>query len=225
QETGLDFSILVHVATALSTVIVFRKDIGQLLQQIFAGKREALMYAAMLIASAVPVAVVGLGFKDQLEALFEGRILLVGCMLLVTALLLYLTIRVKKHDKTISFKEALMMGLAQTVAILPGISRSGATIATALLMRVDKEEAARFSFLMVLIPIFGQALLDGIDFASGEAAWELDTGIAIAGFLAAFLSGLFACTAMLRIVKRGKLFYFSIYCAIVGLIAIITSLI
>lgn len=225
QETGLDFSILVHVATALSTVIVFRKEIGQLIRDMLSGKADALRYAGMLIVSAIPVAIVGLGFKDQIETLFEGKILLVGCMLLVTAVLLYLTIRVKKHDKTISFKEAILMGLAQTVAILPGISRSGATIATALLMRVDKEQAARFSFLMVLIPIFGQALLDGIDFAQGEAAWELDMGIAIAGFLAAFLSGLFACTAMLKIVKTGKLFYFSIYCAIVGLIAIVTALI
>ncbi|MFK7924741.1 MAG: undecaprenyl-diphosphate phosphatase [Bacteroidia bacterium] len=225
QETGIDFSILVHVATALSTVIVFRKEIGQLIREIFSGKAEALRYAAMLIVSAVPVALVGLGFQDEIEALFNGKIFLVGCMLLVTALLLYLTIRVKKHDKTISFKEAIMMGIAQTVAILPGISRSGATIATALLMRVNKEEAARFSFLMVLIPIFGKMLLDGIDFAKGEAAWELDPGIAIAGFLAAFLSGLFACTAMLRIVKTGKLFYFSIYCAIVGVIAIATALI
>ncbi|MEO0468766.1 MAG: undecaprenyl-diphosphate phosphatase [Bacteroidota bacterium] len=221
QEAGLDFSILVHIATALSTVIVFRHLIANLVLDIFRGDKKALQYAAMLILSAVPVAVVGLGFKDEVEALFNGRLALVGVALLVTAVLLFLTMRVKSSDRSITFGRALIIGIAQMFAIVPGISRSGSTIATALLMKVDREEAAHFSFLMVLIPIFGQAFLDGVDLLKGEAAWDLDTGVAVAGFLAAFLSGLLACTFMIRLVKRGKLYYFSIYCAIVGILAIV----
>lgn len=224
EDVGIDFSILVHIATALSTVIVFRKDIWSLLQDLLRGEKTALQYSGKLLLSAVPVGIVGLLFKDEIESLFDGDIVLVGFMLLITALLLFLTLRVKTHDREISFLDALVIGFAQTIAIMPGISRSGATIATALLLRVDKEKAARFSFLMVLIPIFGQAILDGKDFAMGDAAWDLAPGVAIAGFLAAFLSGLLACTAMLQIVKRGKLFYFSIYCVVVGIIAITVGL-
>ncbi|MEZ4826879.1 MAG: undecaprenyl-diphosphate phosphatase [Bacteroidia bacterium] len=224
QNVGIDFSILVHIATALSTVIVFRRDIAGLIMSIFRLDRESIEYAAKLILSAVPVGVVGLLFKDQLELLFEGRIILVGCMLIVTALLLFLTTRVRTSEKPVGFVEAIVIGFAQMVAILPGISRSGATIATALLLKVDRTQAAKFSFLMVLIPIFGQAFLDLLDMAKGEAAWSMDTGVALAGFLAAFISGLVACTFMLQIVRRGKLYYFSIYCVIVGLIAIVAGL-
>ncbi|MEZ4772835.1 MAG: undecaprenyl-diphosphate phosphatase [Bacteroidia bacterium] len=224
ENVGIDFSILVHIATALSTVIVFRKDIAQLLVSIIRLQREYIEYAAKLILSAVPVGIVGLAFKDELEVLFEGRIVLVGCMLLITALLLFLTTRVRTSEKPVGFGEAIIIGLAQMVAILPGISRSGATIATALLLKVDRSQAAKFSFLMVLIPIFGEALLDIVDMAKGEAVWSMGTDIALAGFLSAFISGLFACTFMLRIVKGGKLYYFSIYCVIIGIIAIIAGL-
>ncbi|RMG24443.1 MAG: undecaprenyl-diphosphate phosphatase [Bacteroidetes bacterium] len=225
QDVGIDFTILVHVATALSSVIVFRKDIVQ----IFAGllefrNNQALQYTLKLLVSAIPVAIVGLLFKDQVETLFGGNIILVGSMLLVTALLLFLTTRVQSEGKSINYVHAIIIGLAQMCAILPGISRSGATIATALLMNIDKEKAAKFSFLMVLIPIFGEALLDAKNVLEDPGLWSLSADITIAGFLASFFSGLFACTIMLRIVKQGKLYYFSIYCAIVGLLAIALGL-
>ena len=223
-EVGIDFSILVHIATALSTVIVFRQIIIDLILNILKFDRESLNYVGMLLVSSIPVGVIGLGFKDQLEVLFEGHLALVGAMLILTAILLYLTIRVKSSDKSVSYGTALIIGVAQMFAIMPGISRSGATIATALLLNIDKEKAARFSFLMVLIPIFGQGFLDGVDMIRGEAAWNLSTDVAVAGFLAAFISGLLACTAMLKIVKRGKLYYFSIYCVIVGIIAIVAGM-
>jgi undecaprenyl-diphosphatase len=138
EDVGLDFSILVHIATALSTVIVFRKIIFSLFKDLFNGQKDALAYTGKLLLSAVPVAVVGLLFKDEIESLFEGDIVLVGFMLLITALLLFLTIRVKVHDRNINWLDALVIGFAQTIAIMPGISRSGATFATALLLRVDK---------------------------------------------------------------------------------------
>lgn len=221
NDVGVDYSILVHVATALSTVIVFRKDIFEIFAGLFRAEGlAALHFPAKLILSAVPVAVVGLLFEKQIEQLFEGRIILVGTMLLVTAFLLYLTTRVTNSDREIGYKEALIIGVAQMFAIMPGISRSGATIATALLLKVDKARAARFSFLMVLIPIFGKALLDIKDMIEDPSLWSMAMDITVAGFLASFVAGLLACTLMLRIVKQGKLVWFSMYCVIVGLIAI-----
>lgn len=222
QDVGIDFTILVHIGTALASVMVFRREIFQLLKGMLEfNYNEHWQYALKLILSAVPVAIVGLFFKDQVEALFAGNMLLVGSMLLVTASLLLLTTLVKRTDQDVGWHHAILIGLAQTVAILPGISRSGATIAVALLLKVDRAKAAKFSFLMVLIPIFGQALLDGIDVIQDPSLWELPLGVTAVAFSAAFGSGLFACAWMLRIVKRGKLYYFSIYCLIVGLIAIL----
>lgn len=221
QDVGIDYTILVHVATALSSVIVFRKDIVQIFSGLFEFRNnQASQYTLKLFVSSIPVAVIGLLFKDQVEALFGGNIILVGSMLLVTALLLFLTTRVQSEGKSINFAHAFIIGLAQMCAILPGISRSGSTIATALLMNIDKEKAAKFSFLMVLIPIFGQAVLDIKDILEDPGLWSLGVDITIAGFLASFFSGLFACTIMLKIVKQGKLYYFSIYCTLVGLLAI-----
>lgn len=221
QEIGIDFTILVHVATALASVLVFRKDIVEIIAGLLDFKyNEAWEYSLKLIVSAIPVAIVGLFFKDQVESLFDGRLVLVGSMLLVTATLLFLTSLVKRTDQPVGWGHAVVIGVAQMVAILPGISRSGTTIAVALLMNIDRAKAAKFSFLMVLIPIFGQALLDTKDIIEDPALWSLPIGVTLAGFVAAFLSGLFACTAMLRIVKQGKLYYFSIYCVVVGLIAI-----
>ncbi len=221
QEVGIDFTILVHVATALASVLVFRKDIVEIIVGLCKFKyNESWEYSLKLIISAIPVAIVGLFFKDEVESLFDGRLVLVGSMLLVTATLLFLTTLVKRTDEPVGWGHAVIIGVAQMVAILPGISRSGATIAVALLMNIDRAKAAKFSFLMVLIPIFGQALLDTKDIIEDPALWSLPLDVTLAGFVAAFLSGLFACTAMIRIVKQGKLYYFSIYCVIVGLIAI-----
>lgn len=221
---GIEYTILVHVATALASVIVFYKDILAIIEGLLEFRNNfALNYAGKLILSSIPVVIIGLLFEKQLDALFSGNIVLVGGMLLVTALLLFLTTRVQSEGKVIGYGNAIVIGLAQMCAILPGISRSGATIATALLMNVDKERAARFSFLMVLIPIFGKALLDAKTILADSSQWTLGWDITIAGFMASFISGLFACTIMLRIVKRGKLYYFSIYCVIVGVLAIVSG--
>ncbi len=220
-EVGLDFSILVHIGTALSTVVVFRKDILHLITGFFTKEDiESRKQVGLLLASAVPVGIIGVAFKDQISTMFEGNLTLVGFALIFTSGILFLTTRVPRSDKDINLGRALIMGLAQTVAIIPGISRSGATISTALLLKIDPIKAARFSFLMVLIPIFGEALLDLLDFVKGESAWAVAPGVAIAGFSAAFLAGLLACTAMIRIVRTGKLHWFSIYCLVVGIAAI-----
>lgn len=221
KDVGIDFTILVHVATALASVLVFRKDILELFQGMLKLRyNESWEYSLKLIVASIPVAIVGLCFKDEVESLFQGNLSMVGSMLLITAALLLVTTFIKGTGKSIGWHHAIIIGIAQMFAVMPGISRSGATIATALIMQVDKAKAAKFSFLMVLIPIFGQALLDGIDIYKEPALWSLGAGVSIAGFVAAFASGLFACTAMLKIVQNGKLYYFSAYCLVVGLVAI-----
>lgn len=219
---NLLFILVVHVATVLSTIVVFRKDIGQLFRDLIKfEKNESTSYIARLLFSSIPIIIVGLLFKDEIESFFTGNLFFVGCMLLFTACLLALSTFVKKSDGKITYFKALIIGLAQTLAILPGISRSGATIATGLLLKGKKEDVARFSFLMVLIPIIGAAILDLIkgEFNSNQA----DTLPLIVGFFAAFISGLLACSWMIKIVKRGKLIYFAIYCALIGLIAIFAA--
>lgn len=219
---NLLFSIIVHAATALSTIVIFRKDILAILTSLLSFKNDDNTHFALkLILSAIPVSLVGFLLKDHIEELFGGNILLVGIALLFTAGLLLLTYFSKAEGEPVKYWHAIVIGLAQAVAIFPGVSRSGTTIATALLAGVDKAKAARFSFLMALIPILGAALLETIDYINSpeeaEAIGAVSLGI---GFLAAFLTGLFACQLMIRIVKRGKLTWFALYCAIVGLIAI-----
>ena len=174
----------------------------------------------------IPVGVVGILFEEKLEALFTGNVLLVGSMLIFTGLLLTFTYFSKNTTKNVSYIRALIIGIAQAVAILPGISRSGSTISTALILGVDKEKATRFSFIMVLLPIIGATLLklkdyfETPDLAGGISAYAL-----VIGFLSAFISGLLACSWMIKIVKRGKLIYFAYYCFAIGLISIIIGLI
>lgn len=219
EENNLLFVLDVHVATVLSTIVVFRKDIGELFRDLFLFKKnESTIYIAKLLFSSVPIVIIGLLYKEEIESFFTGNLFFVGCMLLITASLLALTTIVKKSDKEITFFKALIIGVAQTMAVLPGISRSGATIATGLLLKGKKEDVARFSFLMVLIPILGAAFIDILhgDFSSSE----VDVVPLIIGFFGAFISGLIACSWMIKIVKRGKLIYFAIYCALIGLIAI-----
>jgi undecaprenyl-diphosphatase len=225
KEENLTFSIIVHGATFLSVLVVFRNDILNLIINLFRFQWNAeTKFIFLLILSALPVAIAGVVFKDQIETLFEGRIVLVGVMLLVTATLLFLTRFAPNQKKDITLKSALLIGLAQTIAIMPGISRSGATISMALYLGIDREKATRFSFLMVLIPIFGASLLEIIDMSKAtETAATSITTLAI-GAVAAFASGLIACSWMLKIVKRGKLIWFSIYCLIVGIAAIIMGI-
>ncbi len=219
-EESLLFTVVVHFATALSTVIVFRKDIVEILKRLFQFKwNEEFKYSLKIILSMVPAVFIGLVFIDQLESLFSGDILFVGFMLLITALLLWLADRAKDTTKPVSFKNAFVIGVAQAIAILPGISRSGATIATSVLLGIDRERAARFSFLMVVPLILGKMAKDIL---SGDISTETaNLGILIAGFAAAFIFGILACTWMISIVKKSKLSYFAVYCFIVGVISIV----
>ncbi len=222
-EESLLFTVVLHFATALSTLVVYRKDVWEILQGLFAFRdNESTRFSLKIILSMVPAALVGLFFEDELEMLFSGNILLVGCMLLVTALLLFLADRAKATHKDVSYSNSLVIGFAQAVAILPGISRSGATIATSVLLGVDKQKAARFSFLMVVPLILGKIAKDIL---SGDLNFQGDKfGVLAAGFLAAFISGLLACTWMISLVRNSRLTYFAVYCVIVGCIAIAAAL-
>jgi undecaprenyl-diphosphatase len=217
---SLAFTVIVHFATALSTVFVFRKDIAVILKGLFSFKKnEELLFSLKIIVSMIPAAVVGLLFEKEIEQLFSGQILLVGAMLAITGLLLFLADRAKKTGKPVNFGDAVIIGISQAIAILPGISRSGATISTSVLLGIDREKSARFSFLMVVPLIFGKIAKDLLD---GEANWSGDSfGVYIAGFIAAFIFGVFACKWMIALVKRSKLRYFAYYCFVVGFMAIV----
>jgi len=218
-EESLLFTVVLHFATALSTIVVFRKDILDLIKGALKFEwNDDLQFISKIALSMVPAVIVGLFFEAQLEALFGGSILLVGCMLIVTAVLLFLADKAKNTDKKVSFKNAFVIGISQAIAMIPGISRSGATISTSVLLGNDKTKAARFSFLMVVPLIFGKIAKD---IMSGDLTYDSGnfTSLSI-GFIAAFVAGLFACTWMIALVKKSKLTYFAIYCAIVGLIAI-----
>ena len=227
-EENLAFTIAVHVATVLSTIVILWKEIVWLFQDFFKFKwNDGTRYVVNILISMIPVAIVGFFFKDRVEEIFGSGLLVVGICLLVTATLLAFSYWAKPRQReNISPLHAFVIGIAQALAVLPGLSRSGSTIATGLLLGNKKERLAQFSFLMVIPPILGQALLSVKDFVSGE---ETFGGIGampmLIGFAAAFISGCFACKWMINIVKQGKLVYFGIYCAIVGFIAIVYSLI
>lgn len=227
-DENLTFAVMVHAATSLSSIVIFWKTIVSIFKDLFAFKwNDGTKYVAMLALSAVPVVIVGLAFKDQLEAIFNGNIALVGVMWIVTGGLLLFTWFVKQNDRPLTFANTFLVGLAQAIAVLPGISRSGATIATGLLLRIKKDDIAKFSFLMVIVPILGQATLDLKELLEKEpSASGAETSFTpmIVGFLAAFVVGLIACRAMLAIVKRNKLWYFSIYCFAAGLLAILIGM-
>ncbi|RIA08450.1 undecaprenyl-diphosphatase [Flavobacteriaceae bacterium MAR_2010_72] len=222
-KESLLFTVVLHFATALSTMVVFRKDICAIIKGLLKFEwNEDLQFVAKIVLSMIPAVIVGLFFEEQLEHLFGGNILLVGSMLIVTAGLLFLADRAKDTQKKVSFKNAFVIGISQAIAMLPGISRSGATISTSVLLGNDKTKAARFSFLMVVPLIFGKVAKDIL---SGELTYDSANIIPLsAGFLAAFVAGLFACTWMIALVKKSKLSYFAVYCTIIGLIAIIFSL-
>ena len=222
-EESLMFTVVVHFATALSTIMVFRKDILDILKGLFSFKwNEETQFSTKIIISMIPAVIVGLFFEEQLGALFGGNILLVGCMLIVTAVLLYFADMAKDTQKPVSFSNAFVIGLSQAVAMLPGISRSGATISTSVLLGNDKGKAARFSFLMVIPLIIGKIAKDilggDLSIASGNVS------ALIIGFIGAFVAGLVACTWMIKLVKKSKLSWFAIYCLVIGLIAIGFSL-
>lgn len=218
-EESMMMTVVLHAATALSTIVIFRKDIAEILGGLFQFKwNEQTEFSLKIIVSMIPAVFIGLLFEDQMEALFNKNILLVGVMLIVTGLLLLLADRAKNTDKKVTFGNAVIIGIAQAIAILPGISRSGATIATAVLLNIDRGRAARFSFLMVVPLILGKMAKDLLD--DDFTAVVTDYGALAAGFVAAFLTGLVACTWMIKIVKRSKLTYFSIYCFFAAAVAI-----
>ena len=232
-ESNLTFTVLLHVATVLSTLVVLWKEIVWIFKDLFTRQvghsyqdlNGGTRYTINIIVSMIPVAIVGLFFKDKVEEVFGSGLLIVGIMLLVTASLLAFSYFARPRQKEdITPLNAFVIGIAQACAVMPGLSRSGSTIATGLLLGNKKEKLAQFSFLMVIPPILGEALLDVkeiLEVGFTEAMGGLSPVATIVGFLAAFISGCFACKWMINIVKKGKLIWFAIYCAIVGLLAII----
>ena len=221
-KESMIFTVVLHFATALSTIVVFRKDIIEIIKELLKFEWNSnTQFIFKIIISMLPAAFIGVFFETELESLFSNNIVLVGAMLIITGLLLLLADRAQNTSKNVSFKNAFTVGVAQAIAILPGISRSGATISTAVLLGIDKTKAARFSFLMVIPLIFGKIFKD---IFSGELSYENAqiTSLSI-GFIAAFVSGLLACTWMIRLVKNSQLKYFAYYCAVVGIIAILST--
>ena len=218
-EESLMMTVLLHAATALSTIVIFRKDIKELIVGLFQFKNnKEFEYSLKIILSMIPAVALGILFEEEMKTLFGGQILLVGLMLVATGTLLFLADKAKNTLKDVSTSNALVIGIAQAIAILPGISRSGGTISTSVLLGIDRQKAARFSFLMVVPLILGKM---GKDIFSGHLAnSETNTIVLIAGFIAAFISGLLACQWMISLVKRSQLKYFSYYCYVVGLAAI-----
>ncbi|MDO4164402.1 MAG: undecaprenyl-diphosphate phosphatase [Bacteroides sp.] len=223
-EENLAFTVVVHVATVFSTLVILWKEISWIFKGLFKWQmNDETRYVINIIVSMIPIGIVGVFFKDKVEEIFGAGLIVVGCCLLLTAVLLTFSYYYHPRQKEkISTRDAFIIGLSQAVAVLPGLSRSGTTIATGLLLGNSKANLAQFSFLMVMPPILGEALLDGMKMMKGEAiAGDIPTLSLVVGFLAAFISGCLACKWMINIVKKGKLIYFAIYCAIVGILALV----
>ena len=219
-EESMLMTVVLHFATALSIIIIFHKDIAEIFTGLFQFKNnESFRFSVKIVLSMIPAICIGLFFEREIEALFGGQLILVGSMLLVTGLLLFLADKAKISEKKVGIKNALIIGISQAIAILPGISRSGATISTAVLLGIDKEKSARFSFLMVVPLILGKMAKDVL---SGEISVS-DTNFLplLIGFIFAFITGLVACRWMIKLVKNSQLKYFAYYCFAVGVIVII----
>lgn len=226
---NLAFTVAVHVATVLSTLVIFWKQIVWIFRDLFRFQwNEGTRYALLIVVSMIPVGVVGVFFKDYVEEIFGSGTLIVGWMLLLTAALLAFSYFYRpRQKKKISVKDAFIIGLAQACAVMPGLSRSGSTIATGLLLGDKKEKLAQFSFLMVIPPILGEALLDVIKISKdgvSSVMGAIPVGSLLIGFVTAFVFGCIACRWMVDIVKKGKLIYFAAYCAVVGVLVIVFSL-
>lgn len=231
-ESNMVFTIAVHVATVLSTLVILGGEIWKILKGMFSpmlpyGKGLARLnsdqrYVLNIVVSMIPIGIVGVFFKDKVEEIFGSGLLVVGCCLLLTAALLAFSYYARPREReNISLRDAFIIGISQALAVLPGLSRSGTTIATGLMLGNKKTSMAQFSFLMVIPPILGEALLDVMKVAKGEdLGGEIGMWPLIVGFLAAFISGCIACKWMIGIVKKGKLVYFAYYCAIVGVAVI-----
>jgi len=230
-EENLAFAVIVHIATVLSTIVVLRREIGELLSGLLSfGWNKDTKTIIKLLISMIPVGIVGVFFKDTIEGFFGSGLALVGWMLLLTAFLLMISYYSNPRQKTeISFWDALLIGIAQACAVMPGLSRSGATIATGIMLGNKKESVAKFSFLMVIIPVLGEALLDTVKAfgtSSGDSVSVFSTlpvPVAVIGFFSAFITGVFACKWMIALVKKGRLVFFAYYCIAIGLFALIYS--
>ena len=223
KNEGLLFTIILHFATALSTMFIFRKDIIDVFKGLLTKKwNESKKFSLSILISMIPAVFIGLLYEDFINSLFNGSLILVAAMLYITGLLLFLSDFLKLKKKEITYKNSFIIGLAQAIAILPGISRSGATIATSVIMGIDREKAARFSFIMVIPLIFGSMFKSMIDYDFDLESFNILS--LLIGFISAFITGLFACKWMIRLVKSSKLYYFSIYCWIVGSIIVAYSL-
>ena len=218
-QESMMFTVVVHFATALATLVIYRSEVARITGGLMQRKNnEEFQFSMKILLSMIPAAAIGVIFADELELLFDKQIILVGVMLWVTGILLMVADRAKNTVKDVSFGHSIIIGIAQAIAILPGISRSGATISTSVLLGVDRNKAASFSFLMVVPLILGKIAKDLID--GGLHINSDQFGILIAGFIAAFVTGLFACQWMIRLVRNAQLKYFSYYCFLVGTAAI-----
>lgn len=228
-DENMAFTIAVHVATVLSTLVILWKEVSWLFKGCLRMQpNEETHYALNILISMIPIGIVGVFFKDKVEAVFGSGLLIVGLMLLVTASLLAFAYYARPRQRTrLSHTDAFIIGIAQAFAVLPGLSRSGSTIATGLLLGNNKKTLAQFSFLMVIPPILGEALLDTYKMVKGgfdAAMGDLPAASLIVGFVAAFLAGCVACRWMIDIVRKGKLIYFAVYCAIVGAVTLLTTI-
>jgi len=220
---SLLMTVILHFATACSTIVVFKDDIKDLILGLFSfEKNDSFWFSVKIILSMVPAVFVGFFFESEIESLFNGNLIIVGSMLILTGALLFLADKAKPSEKKISFSSSLLVGIAQAIAIIPGISRSGATISTAVILGIDKENAAKFSFLMVVPLIIGKVIKDitsAETIVNNESIFPL-----IIGFVFAFITGMIACKWMIKLVKNSKLKYFSIYCFLVGIFSIISAI-
>lgn len=220
---SLLMTVILHFATACSTIVVFKDDIKDLILGLFSfEKNDSFWFSVKIILSMVPAVFVGFFFESEIESLFNGNLTIVGAMLILTGALLFLADKAKPSEKKISFSSSLLVGIAQAIAIIPGISRSGATISTAVILGIDKENAAKFSFLMVVPLIIGKVIKDitsAETIVNNESVFPL-----IIGFVFAFITGMIACKWMIKLVKNSKLKYFSIYCFLIGIFSIISAI-
>lgn len=220
-EESMLMTVTLHAATALATLIVFRHTVLDILRDLFKfAWNDGTKFAALIVVSMIPAAIVGVFFDDALEALFDQQIVLVAFMLILTGCLLFLADRAKETDKDVSWRSSILIGISQAIAILPGISRSGATISTSVLLGIDREKAAKFSFLMVVPLIFGKMAKDLLD---GDFSGAIPLSELAVGFIAAFVTGILACVWMIRLVKKAELKWFAYYCFAVAAVVLVVK--
>jgi undecaprenyl-diphosphatase len=227
EGNNLGFDVTVHVATVLATIVVFWKPICDLFKGLFKFKyNDETKYICMILVSLIPVFIAGMFFKDKVEALFGSGLLVVGIALFVTALLLLVSeyiAKTRKQGEEMNYKSAIWMGVAQAIAVIPGLSRSGATISTGLMCGVKKDKVAQFSFLMVLIPVLGEALLEIMHGGVKAQAAQVGALPLALGFISAFVSGFFACKVMVNLVRKAQLHWFAFYCLFAGIVALVLN--